>query len=475
MAESSRQSPDEEVLAYQQAIRASESLPLNGHLPGPSAQGDDLLRNIVENLPAAVYATDASGRITYFNEAAAALWGRRPKLGEDWWCGSWRLYWPDGRPMAHDECPMAVTLRTGKPVRGVEAVAERPDGTRFPYIPFPTPLYDADGRLVGALNMLVDISDRKHGEQAAHRLVAIVESSDDAIVSKDLNGIIATWNKGAERLFGYLEQEVIGEPITILIPEELRDEETRILERIRRGERIEHFDTRRRHKDGSLISVSLSISPIVDDAGRIIGASKIARDITEQKRREEQITLLAREADHRTKNLLALAQATVHLTEGETPAELKTAISGRLRALGNAHALLAQSRWTGANLRDLVLECMSPYCKEGAEPARIEGPDLMLEQQAAQAVALALHELTTNAVKYGALSAPSGRIAVAWQRQPGSRLALRWSESGGPAVKAPTRQGFGTRVMSRICVQLNGDINFDWRPSGLVCDITIDT
>src|SRR6202044_2019001 len=163
--------------------------------------------------------------------------------------------------------------------------------------------------------------------------------------------------------------------------------EARILQRIRSGERVDHFETVRQRKDGSLVSISLTVSPIADGVGRIIGASKIARDITEQKRKEEQITLLAREADHRTKNLLALAQAAVHLTNGESAAELRTAIEGRLRALANAHALLAQSRWAGADLRSLALDELSPYCQEQESRARIDGPSLMLEQEPAQAMA----------------------------------------------------------------------------------------
>jgi PAS domain S-box-containing protein len=347
-----------------------------------------------------------------------------------------------------------------------------------PFMAFPTPLHDATGAFIGAVNMLVDISEHQRAEQASHRLAAIVETSADAIISKDLNGVIATWNKGAERLFGYLEQEAVGKPITMLIPEQHRDEEARILDRIRSGERIDHFETVRRRKDGTQVSISLTVSPITDDAGRIVGASKIARDITEQKRREEQIGLLAREADHRTKNLLALAQATVHLTNGETAAELKIAIEGRLRALANAHTLLAQSRWAGADLRNLALEELSPYCaeddgKDGSR-ARIEGPSLMLEQQPAQAIALALHELTTNAVKYGALSIPSGRIALTWRQQSINRLTVRWVESDGPQVTPPVHKGFGTRVMARICEQLNGELKFDWRTDGLICDIVID-
>jgi PAS domain S-box-containing protein len=445
--------------------------------PLPDVADTARLNQFLNALPAAIYMTDADGRITYFNEAAATLWGCRPKLNTDLWCGSWRLFWPDGTPMPHDACPMAIALKERRAVRGGQAIAERPDGSRVPFMAFPTPLRDASGAFVGAVNMLIEMSDHQRAEQVSHRLAAIVESSDDAIISKDLNGVIATWNKGAERLFGYLEQEATGKPIMMLIPEQHRDEEARILERIRGGERIDHFETMRRRKDGTLVSISLTVSPITDGLGRIVGASKIARDITEQKRREEQINLLAREADHRTKNLLALAQATVHLTNGETAAELKSAIEGRLRALANAHTLLAQSRWAGADLRNLALEELSPYCAEDDDSsrARIEGPSLMLEQQPAQAIALALHELTTNAVKYGALSIPSGRIAVSWRLQSGNRLFVRWVETGGPAVTPPTRKGFGTRVMTRICEQLNGELNFDWRADGLICDIVIDT
>ena len=447
--------------------------------PLPDVVDAARLNHFLNALPAAIYMTDSEGRITYFNEAAATLWGHRPKLNADLWCGSWRLYWPDGTPMPHDACPMAITLKERRAVRGGEAIAERPDGSRVPFMAFPTPLRDASGAFVGAVNMLIDMSEHQRAGQISRRLAAIVESSDDAIISKDLDGVIATWNKSAERLFGYLEQEAIGKPITMLIPEQHRDEEDRILERIRRGERIDHFETVRQRKDGTLVSISLTVSPITDGLGRIVGASKIARDITDQKRREEQINLLAREADHRTKNLLALAQATVHLTNGETAAELKSAIEGRLRALANAHTLLAQSRWAGADLRNLALEELSPYCaaddgKDGSR-ARIEGPSLMLEQQPAQAIALALHELTTNAVKYGALSIPSGRIALTWRLQSGSRLFVRWVETGGPQVTPPLRKGFGTRVMTRICEQLNGELNFDWRADGLICDIVIET
>src|SRR2546423_558111 len=206
-------------------------------------QDDTRFREVIEALPAAIYTTDKDGRITFYNEAAELMWGRKPTLGDDQWCGSWKLYWPDGTMLPHDECPMAIALKTGKPVRGVEAVAERPDGTRVPFAPYPTPIFDASGELAGAVNMLVDLTHRKLAEENAQRLAAIVTSSDDAIISKDLNGIIKSWNRGAERLFGYNSEEAIGRPITILIPRDRIDEEPSILQRLRRGEPIDHYET----------------------------------------------------------------------------------------------------------------------------------------------------------------------------------------------------------------------------------------
>ena len=232
----------------------------------PSAQ-------ILDALPVAVYTTDAQGRITYYNQAAEDLWGHRPEIGSDQWCGSWRLFWPDGRLLPHDECPMAVTLKEGHPVRGVEAIAERPDGTRVPFLPYPTPLRDATGQLVGAINLLVDLTERRRAEVESAQLAAIVASSDDAIISKTLEGRVTSWNEGASRIFGWEASEMIGQPILRIIPPELHDEEVEILARLRRGERIEHFDTVRLAKDGRRVDISLAVSPIRDNSGRVTGAS----------------------------------------------------------------------------------------------------------------------------------------------------------------------------------------------------------
>ena len=187
----------------------------------------------------------------------------------------------------------------------------------------------------------------------------IVETSDDAIVSKDLDGIITSWNRGAERLFGYSAQEIIGKPVTILIPEDRIDEEPEILDRIRRGERIDHYDTVRRRKNGSLIDISLTISPLKDADGRIIGASKIARDITERKRAQEQQKLLLNEMQHRIKNSLATIQAIATQTLNAHAKE-RDAFIARLHALGSAHDLLTSEAWEQASLPAIVTKTQEP-------------------------------------------------------------------------------------------------------------------
>ena len=153
-------------------------------------------------------------------------------------------------------------MKEGRPIHGAEAAAERPDGTRVPFLAFPTPLRDRSGALTGAVNTLIDITERKRSEQFEQRLAAIVEFSDDAIVSKDLDGIIKTWNAGAKRLFGYTAEEAIGKPILLLISMDRHGEESDILSRIRRGECIDHYETVRQRKDGSLVEISVSVSPI---------------------------------------------------------------------------------------------------------------------------------------------------------------------------------------------------------------------
>lgn len=241
---------------------------------------------LLQALPAAVYTCDANGYIQLYNKAAVELWGREPIPGEDLWCGSWKIYKSDGSPLPLDECPMAIALKEKRKVEGVEIIIEKPNGERRIIMPYPEPIFDDLGELAGAVNMLLDITEKKESDKGIAWLAAIVQSSDDAIISKTLDGQITSWNPAAEKLFGYTAEEMIGQSITRLIPSDRLNEETFIVDRIRKGELVDHFHTIRQTKDRRLVDISLTISPIRDSKGNITGASKIARDITKNKLEE---------------------------------------------------------------------------------------------------------------------------------------------------------------------------------------------
>ena len=258
---------------------------------------------------------------------------------------------------------------------------------------------------------------------------------------------IAFWNRGAERIFGYFAEEVVGKSVTILLPPDRSDEEPAILNRVRDGEHVEHFETARKRKDGSLIDISLTVSPIKNRDGEIVAASKISRDISEKKRAEAQIAVLAQEAEHRAKNMLTNVLATVRLSHSDTPDGLKSVIEGRVQSLANLHTLVVKTGWTGAELRAIVMQELSPYAVDGDGRAHIEGPFVVLTPDTAQAIAVTLHELATNAAKYGSLSVSGGRVRVEWSQADSGQIILRWTETDGPTVQPPTRRGFGTRVI----------------------------
>jgi PAS domain S-box-containing protein len=427
--------------------------------------------DLLQALPVAVYTTDAAGLITAYNDAAAELWGTRPELGSDRWCGSWRLYWPDGTPMDHGECPMAVTLTEGREIRGAEAMAERPDGTRVPFLAFPTLLRDAAGRIAGAVNTLVDITEQKRDAEIRQRLSAIVASSHDAIISKDLDGVVATWNKSAERVFGYTAEEAVGKSITILMPDDRKDEERLILERIRNGEMVDHFETIRVRKDGSRVPISLTISPVRSDDGRIIGVSKIARDITDEKESRDRIQTLMQEVNHRVKNQFAVILSMVRETSRSAKSldEFERQVQERIMALSRSHDLLVDGEWRGATIFDLLASHIRPFGDEGR--VSMSGPLLTLQPIVVQYLGIAFHELATNSAKYGALSQPGGAISVEWTVDGSGeekRFGLVWTETGGPELGPCREAGFGSIVLQRLApAAVNGTGTIEYRRDGV--------
>ena len=318
----------------------------------PKNDAEKLLRALLEALPTAIYTTDAAGRITYYNEAAADLWGCRPTLGESEWCGSWKIFTTEGAPLPHDQCPMATALKEARPVRGVEAIAERPDGARVPFRPFPTPLFDEEGRLTGAVNMLIDI--------------------------------------------------------------------------------------------------------------------------TEEKAAAARQQLLINELNHRVKNTLATVQsiASQTLRHTESSQDFNVSFTSRLVALSRAHDLLTAENWEGANLREVLAHELAPH--GGAlERIELEGPRVELGPRTALALAMAFHELATNAAKYGALSNDDGRLAVTWSEE-GRRLLVSWTETGGPIVAKPSRRGFGSRLIERsITHELRGELAVEYAAQGLRCRLSV--
>jgi PAS domain S-box-containing protein len=388
---------------------------------------------------------------------------------------------------------MAVALREKRPIRGMEAIAERPDGTRVPFIPYPTPLFDTEGVLIGAVNTLVDITERHQAEQLIRQsesvdrsIAAIVEFSDDAILSKNLDGIIMSWNRGAEQLFGYTAEETIGRSVTMLIPLDRQDEEPKILARLRRGERVDHFETIRQRKDGSLVDISLTISPVRDRDGKVIGASKIARDITGRRRAEEQARMLLREMDHRVKNLFALAGGVVTLSarSAGSVAELSSAVRDRLSALARAHTLTlpvmtndGRRMEQSTTLHALIHTILAPYdgqAADGKARVAVTGADIPVGGASLTSLALLLNEFATNAAKYGALSAPTGHIDIECAED-GDRFILAWTERNGPPVDQQANgEGFGTKlVSSTVQAQLGGEISREWNPDGLRIRLSI--
>jgi len=257
--------------------------------------------SILRDSPVAICMCDTEGRLTFFNKAASNLWGQTPEIGKDFWCGSWKLFYPDGTPMPLDISPMALTLKLGKVFNAEEIRIQRPDQTYRNVLVYPKRLFN-NNILVGAHNTLIDITYQKTNETTEGFLASIIASSDDAIISKDLTGKITSWNESAISMFGYQPEEIIGKSVKTLIPKDRQKEETEILKQISNGEQVHHYETERITKAGKVINISLTVSPIKNANGMIVGASKVARNITEQINLRKKLKKYTRELEKLNKH-----------------------------------------------------------------------------------------------------------------------------------------------------------------------------
>ena len=277
------------------------------------------------------------------------------------------------------------------------------------------------------------------------------------------------WDAGQYRIFG-VDPDNVQLTLKSVRPFIHPDDLAKIENIVRQGRTDTNtfqIEVRILRSDGQTRWCICAAAMTADPRARIVRVSGVTIDITELKEAEARRTLLVKEVDHRARNALAIVQSIVRLTKAPTIAAYVPLVEGRIKALSNAHSLLSESRWEGADLNRLVDEELAPYRNGEAERVVVSGPAVLVKPETAQIIALVLHELATNAAKYGALSVLSGSVSLNWEWQH-ARLSLQWIESGGPTVLRPSTDGYGTRVISlSVIQQLNGTVKFDWQPSGL--------
>ena len=396
------------------------------------------LRELLGALPAAIHTTDTAGRITFCNKAAVDLWGVSPELGKDKCSDLGRLYYPDGTLMPVDVCPTKLCLMERRALQGREAIFERLDGRRIPIIPYPVPLTDKEGKVVGVVSMKLDISERKKAELAlAERNIQLGLAGKAALVGSfayDTDTEIMQISEGYAAIHGFPEgtvEKARSECLADVHPDDI-GRVTQLRSEAFRGRRREYsVEYRIIRAAGEVRWVETRCFISYDGEGRPHRVVGVSIDITERKRVEEQQRKLVAELDHRVKNVLATVQAVAaHTMDASSSMEhFVAALDGRIRSMGSTHELLSHRRWLGIPLAELVQRELAPYTT-GAN-TEIGGPEVMLSAEAGQTMGMVLHELVTNAAKYGALSAPSGRVSIRWRLPLTAAPAIGWSSNGG--------------------------------------------
>ena len=428
--------------------------------------GEARFRQLAEALPQLVWIMQPDGAGLYCNRRCHDFYGK------SWLDLAGRLshVHPDDRAAA--ERLRAECVATGRLFQIIVRLRTREEPYRWHLLSI-VPLEGKEGAWVGTAT---DIDDLRRAEEVNARLAAIVTASGDAMMSFSAEGRIQSWNAAAETLFGYTAAEAIGAPAGLLVPPDSPEGPTGAFGRAIGGETVK-ADVVRVAKGGERIDIAITAAPM-RASGSIVGVSAVMRDIRAQKTSERQRELLINELNHRVKNTLATVQAIAAQTlrSSASDAGARAAFEARLLALSKVHNVLTRANWQYARLADIAAEVLGPH--GGEDPGRfaVAGPDVLLDPRMALPLAMALHELATNAVKYGALS-NSGRVAIRWSVDAGvdgRRLHLRWAEEGGPPAAPPSRKGFGSRLIERsLAVELGGHVSLDYAASGVTCTIDV--
>jgi PAS domain S-box-containing protein len=315
-------------------------------------------------------------------------------------------------------------------------------------------------------------------EDALRLLVASLFSiAPEAIIVIDREQRITQFNDAAENIFGYQRSEVLGQPLDLLLPERFRAVHTREVNKFgnapeaarRMSERVGIFGL---HKDGHEFPAEAAICKLTLGEKRVYSA--ILRDITERKKGEAHRQLLMRELEHRLRNVLARVQIVIQRSAGGSG--FREALLDRVKSMMRSYELLSRASWLGVTVGDLVADQLKPY--DPNHKSRIEGPEIVLNADATQALSMVIHELTTNAVKYGALSVPEGHVTVSWRQETAQeshgQLVLQWREQGGPVVKPPKLEGYGTNLIRELLTyEFQGTVEQHYAPEGLTCQIVL--
>ena len=445
---------------------------------------------ILDMLPIATFICDAKGTILQYNRLAAEIWGRIPQPGEthEQFTANARFFDIDGNPLQRSE--LAEVLATGKPARDVERIVERMDGRRVIVSLNIDPLRNAKGELIGAVNCFTDITERKRMDAALEqssritleqeqRLAATYEHAAIGISEVAPDGTFLRINEAILAITGYSREHLLANRLFTHTHADDADADREGFRKQVSGE-LEFYSVEKRftRKDGRMIWMSVRSSPVRAADGQLHYLVRVVQDITERKAGEQRQKLLIDELNHRVKNTLATVQSLASQTArgALTPEAFREGFEGRLIALSKAHDQLTRHHWESAGLREIVSASIAPYAGAGPERIVLRGEDIVLRPRAVLTLAMAFHELTTNAAKYGALSLPGGRIEIRWQVAGGAAPMLRidWVEQKGPVVSEPQRRGFGSKLIEgSIAAELGGSARLAFERSGVRCEIVI--